>query len=163
MQTEEKKCIGCTFNHTPPRHDGQCPMYKGDHDICVERKISCNQQGCPIPNHVEEKPQLPKNIVLTEKQKMAQYIVTQVLGMVKSQWNVVMFKNDDVNWLQYFCGICMKMPTIIVVHKQHQEFIPVLKSNKFVKAIFMIPEWNEQHAKVIADKIQHFIKQHPTK
>lgn len=115
------------------------------------------------PPKVTEKPELPQGIVLTEKQKMAQHIVTQILGMVKSQWNVVMFKNNDLEWLQYFCGLSMKMPTIIVLRKEHQGLIPVFKNSRLVKATFIIQEWNEQHATAVAKKIAHFIKHHPVK
>ena len=29
----QDKCMGCTFNHVPPRHDSQCPLWKEGQDL----------------------------------------------------------------------------------------------------------------------------------
>lgn len=115
------------------------------------------------PPEVTEKPELPKGIVLTERQKVAQAIVTNVLGMVQTQWSVITFKNEPFPWMQYFCGLAMKMPTIIVMRKQDAQWIPVLKENKLVKAVFQVEDYKEPYNSHVADKIAHFIKQHPVK
>lgn len=116
-----------------------------------------------VPPNVTEKPELPKGVVLTDKQKVAQAIVTNVLGMVQSQWNVITFKNEPFPWMQYFCGLAMKMPTIIVIRKSDAAWIPVLKESSLVKAVFQIEAYKEPYNSHVADKIAHFIKQHPEK
>lgn len=110
-----------------------------------------------------KEPKKPEGIQLTEKQQMAQTIVSNILGMVKSKWNVVMFKNDTYVWSQYFVGLTLKMPTLVVVKKSDAKWIPVLKDNPLVKAIFSIEDFKEPYSSHIADKIAHYIKQHPEK
>lgn len=117
------------------------------------------QKQQEVPPHVTEEPKIPENVQLTEKQKTAQYIVQQMLGMVRSRWSVVMFKNTPLVWLQYFAGISMGMPTIMVVKKSDAEWIPSMK-HPLVKAVFQIEEFKEPYAGHMSEKIARFIKKH---
>jgi len=95
-----------------------------------------------------------------EKQKKTTEIVKQLLGMNQSKWNLLMFRNEPWVWAQYFLGLCLEMPTLVIIRrKDTAAYMPLLK-HKLVKAFFEIDEFTKNTSEEVADKIAKYIKKH---
>ena len=95
---------------------------------------------------------------LTKKQK-ADQIVSTITGLAHSRINVVIFKDIPELWFQFYMGLYLEMPTIVVIEKKYLPLKTMINKYPLVKRIVEIEEYNGEEANKLASILQEVNKE----
>lgn len=84
-------------------------------------------------------------------------IVHVCTRLANSKWNVVIFRDDPWLYIQYYIGLFLQMPTILIIRKTDKYFAKRLKHD-LLKHIILVDEFDEADSKVVADLIASYVK-----
>lgn len=79
-------------------------------------------------------------------------IISTVQGLMSSNTNVVIFKDEAWVWLQYYMSIFLERQMVIVVRLEDKKFIKRLE-NPLVKAILKVSKFDDATTVEVAKKI----------
>ena len=93
-----------------------------------------------------------------QKVKRARQIIE---GMQKSHLNLILFRDDEEVWFQYYLSQFLGKPTFIIALKS-DEIVVQEKISKggLVKAIEFVEEYSTETVQVVADKFSKMMKKH---
>lgn len=76
--------------------------------------------------------------------------------MTMTKWNIVVFKDDPWLYIQYYLGIYLQVPTILIVRKSDKYFAKRLK-NPYLKHLIIIDKYGDENSSLVADKIKEIV------
>lgn len=80
--------------------------------------------------------------------------VTEIIrGMMASDVNLIIFRNEPEVWFQYWLGLYMQKPTYIICEECHSNLIYSQEANELVKEIKVIKEFSQENIERAIDKM----------
>jgi len=95
---------------------------------------------------------------LTKKQKVDE-IVSVITGLAHSKINVVIFKDVPELWFQFYMGLYLEMPTVVVMEKRYIPLKTMVNKYPLVKRIIEVEVYNEEEANKLANILQEVNKE----
>lgn len=89
-------------------------------------------------------------------EETATKLLEQVQALVRSDYNIVIFRDVPKVWMLYYMGLHLKKPTIVVLTKDTIKFKKKLK-NKLVKNFLEIDDYTEANALLVAEAVKRLI------
>lgn len=80
-----------------------------------------------------------------------------ITGFMQAKWNVVVFNDTPWLYVQFWVGIFLEKPTILVVRKSDKYFVKRLK-HPLVKKVIEVNSFEEATSKEVADEVAKFTK-----